>query len=145
MVNRSKTKGTAAETAVVGYLRVSGWPYAERRALNGNSDRGDIAGIVGATVEVKNCARIELGAWVDEAETERLNDRSDHAAVWHKRRGKGNPADWFVTMTGAQYVQLLHAAGYGQSTNGLPHDDPPCGHDPADCPPLPDPVRPTEE
>jgi hypothetical protein len=113
MGSTSKAKGTAAETAVVDYLREHGWPHVERRAANGRADRGDIAGVVDAVIEVKNCARLELAAWIDEAELERRNDRSSHAAVVHKRRGKGNPADWFVTMTGAQYVQLLRAAGYG--------------------------------
>lgn len=114
MGSASKAKGSSAERDVVDYLRRSGWPYAERRLAGATKDRGDIAGVVGVTLEVKSCARQELAAWVDEAETERVNDNSDHGAVWHKRRGKGSPADWFVTMTGAQYVQLLRAAGYGR-------------------------------
>jgi len=106
-VSRSKAKGTAAETAVVRYLRSVGFVQAERRALNGIADRGDIAGIPGVVIEVKNHARQELPAWVAEAETERDNDNADLGVVWHKRRGKGSPADWFVTMSGAQFAALL--------------------------------------
>jgi hypothetical protein len=106
-VSRSKAKGTAAETAVVQYLQAAGFAQTERRALNGNLDRGDIAGIPGVVIEVKNCARQELPAWVAEAELERDNDNATLGVVWHKRRGKGSPRDWFVTMSGAQFAALL--------------------------------------
>jgi hypothetical protein len=106
-VSAAKKKGTSAETAVVNFLRDSGFIQAERRTLNGAKDRGDIAGLPGTVIEVKNCARQELGAWVAEAELERDNDRADLGVVWHKRRGKGHPADWFVTMSGAQFAALL--------------------------------------
>lgn len=106
-MSASKRKGTAAETAIVNYLRAMGFTQVERRALNGTADRGDIAGIPGVVIEAKNCARQELAAWVAEAETERDNDRASLGAVWHKRRGKGHPADWFVTMSGAQFTHLL--------------------------------------
>jgi hypothetical protein len=106
-MSASKKKGTAAETAVVQYLRASGFVQAERRTLNGAKDRGDIAGLPGTVIEVKNCARQELGAWIAEAELERDNDHASLGVVWHKRRGKGHPADWFVTMSGAQFANLL--------------------------------------
>jgi hypothetical protein len=106
-VSASKRKGTAAETAIVNYLRTVGFTQTERRALNGNIDRGDIAGIPGVVIEAKNCARQELAAWVAEAELERDNDRASLGVVWHKRRGKGDPADWFVTMSGTQFTALL--------------------------------------
>lgn len=109
-MSTSKKKGTAAETAIVNYLRSAGFAQAERRALNGTADRGDIAGIPGAVIEVKNCARTELAAWIEEAETEARNDGAPFAAVWHKRRGKGNPADWFVTLSGARFAHLLREA-----------------------------------
>lgn len=107
MVNRSKAKGTAAETAVVRFLQAIGFIHTERRTLAGINDRGDIAGIPGVVIEVKNCAKQELGAWVAEAERERDNDRATLGVVWHKRRGKADPADWFVTMSGAQFAALL--------------------------------------
>lgn len=106
-MNRSKAKGTSAETAVVRFLRAIGFAQAERRTLNGILDRGDITGIPGVVIEVKNCARQELAAWVAEAERERDNDRASLGVVWHKRRGKTDPADWFVTMSGSQFAALL--------------------------------------
>lgn len=106
-MSRNKDKGTRAETAVVDYLRRSWWRHAERRSLNGNKDRGDIAGIPNVVIEVKDHAAMSLAAWVDEAETERANDYAAIAVVWHKRRGKGSPGDWYVTMTGATFAELL--------------------------------------
>lgn len=106
-MSASKRKGTAAESAVVQYLQAMGFTQPERRTLAGAKDRGDIAGLPGVVIEVKNCARQELAGWVGEAETERDNDGASLGAVWHKRRGKGHPANWFVTMTGEQFVFLL--------------------------------------
>ncbi len=108
----ARGKGTRWETAIVDYLRSNGVPHAERRARNGAKDRGDIAGMPGVVVEAKNATRTELAAWVDEAESERANDGADLGVVWHHRRGKGSPADAYVTMTGAALVRLLTAAGF---------------------------------
>jgi len=120
MVNRSKAKGTAAETAIARYLQTNGFPYAERRTLNGTHDRGDIAGIPSVVIEVKNCAKTELGSWIAEAERERDNDNATLGVVWHKRRGKTDPADWFVTMSGAQFAALLREQ---QGLAALPAQD----------------------
>lgn len=111
-MSASKRKGTAWESAIVDYLRTNGVPHAERRALNGAKDRGDVAGIPGICLEAKSAARHELAAWVDEAETERRNDGAAIGAVWVKRRGKTSPGAGFVVMTGEQLVALLRAAGY---------------------------------
>ncbi len=53
-MSKSKQKGTAAETAVVKYLKANGFPKAERRALQGSLDKGDISGIDDVVLEVKD-------------------------------------------------------------------------------------------
>lgn len=111
-MSRSKAKGTAWESAIVAHLKACGWPYAERRALNGNQDRGDIAGVVGVVIEAKSAARIELGAWLGEAHRERDRDQARIGAVWFKRRGKTSPGDGYVLMDGQTFVRLLTEAGY---------------------------------
>jgi len=58
-MSAARAKGTAWETAIVGYLRGRGAPHAERRALNGSNDRGDIAGIPGLVIE-RGCVVNEL-------------------------------------------------------------------------------------
>jgi hypothetical protein len=111
-VSASKAKGTRWESAIVDFLRVSGVPHAERRALNGSQDRGDIAGIPGVVIEGKNAKAVTLAAWLDEAEAERVNDNALIAAVWHHRRGKASPGDGYVTMSGHMFVKLLTEAGF---------------------------------
>lgn len=111
-MSASKQKGTRAESATVDYLRSQGFPHVERRASNGVKDRGDIAGIPAVVIEVKDTRRAELAAHLDEAKVERDNDGAEIGALWHKRRGKGSPADWFVTVDGATFALLLrHYAG----------------------------------
>ena len=112
-MSAAKRKGTAAETAVVTYLREAGAIHAERRSLNGARDRGDVAGIPGVVIEVKDHARISLAEFVDEAERESWNGPVPEVGVaWIKRRGKGSPGAWYVAMTGDTFRHLLHASGY---------------------------------
>lgn len=111
-MNASKAKGTKWESEIVRYLIQSGWPHAERRALNGAKDKGDIAGIPGLVVEAKNENRVSLSTWVDEAEVEGENFGTAVAAVWAHRKGRGSAADGYVVMTGEQFVALLKMAGF---------------------------------
>lgn len=111
-MSKSKQKGTTAETAVVNWLKSQGRKNVERRSLNGNHDRGDIAGIPSVVIEVKNHARMELAEWVKELEVEIKNDKADTGVVIHKRKGKGEVADWYATMPVSIWYQLLKEAGY---------------------------------
>jgi len=112
-VSANKARGTRAESAVVAYLRAAGAVHAERRSLNGAKDRGDVAGIPGVVIEVKDHARIDLAGFVDEAERESWNGPVPEVGVaWIKRRGKGSPGEWYVAMTGDTFRYLLTASGY---------------------------------
>lgn len=71
-MTKSKAKGTSAETAVVRYLQ-AWWPAAERRALSGNKDKGDVAGIPGVCIEVKAAATQLIGPWQRETLVEMEN------------------------------------------------------------------------
>lgn len=107
-MNRSKAKGTAAEVAVRDYLRANGWLHCERLAQGGNLDRGDLTGIdPGVVIEVKSCKTMDLAGWMREVDAETINAEADVGVVWHKKRGTTNPAEWYVSMTGADFVQLL--------------------------------------
>lgn len=118
-MSRNRAKGTSWESRIVAYLQTCGWPYAERRALNGAKDRGDIAGLPAVVIEAKSAARVELAGWLDEANKEAENDGADLGVVWFKRRGKTSPADGFVLMDGETFVDLLMESGYGSR----PSDD----------------------
>lgn len=107
----AKAAGTRHETAVVAYLAANVDDRIERRARNGSKDRGDVSGwrFAGRHIcaELKNTTRIALGPWVTEAETERRNADAHVGLVIHKRHGKGDPGDQYVTLTLRDLVCLL--------------------------------------
>jgi hypothetical protein len=112
MVNRSKIVGTRWETEGVRVLREEGASAAERRALAGILDRGDIAGMPGVVWEMKAEVRIDLAGWIAEVEAERRNDGSDVGIVWAKRRGRTSGRDGYMIMTPGVGFHLLRAGGY---------------------------------
>ena len=87
MTNKSKQKGTAFESAIVAYLK-EWWPNVERRALSGNLDRGDIAGIDGVVIEAKNAQKMDLSGWSNETAAEVVNAAADLGILVVKRRMK---------------------------------------------------------
>jgi hypothetical protein len=112
-MSKNKAKGTAFETDIVRYLREFGFPYAERRALSGVFDRGDITGTPGLVWECKNHQTLKLSEWLTETEVERFNAGADYGILVAKRRGKSYPGEQYAIMTLSSLVQLLVEAGYG--------------------------------
>ena len=93
-MSKERRKGSAFEQQTVDYLaRVLEDRRIERRTMGGTNDRGDVSGVFirgrRAVIECKNCKRMELAQWLDEAEEERGNDDAEFAIVVHKRRGCG--------------------------------------------------------
>lgn len=95
MTNRPKQIGTRGETAVTNALRANGYPGAERRALAGALDLGDINVCPGVIAEVKwgkhakTASMKQIDDWLDETERERRNDRADLALLVIQRNGIG--------------------------------------------------------
>jgi len=112
MSTASKRKGSKAELDLVKYLKENGWKYADRRLAGNSNDKGDVSGVNGVVFEVKNHARMDLAGWTEELITEIRNAQSETGAVVHKRKGKGNPGDWYATMPVSLFVELLKKAGY---------------------------------
>lgn len=106
MANPSKAKGSKFEKEVVEFLQVHGFPYAERRALRGVNDAGDVAGVVGWTLEAKNHKALDLGQWCREAAQEAANCGGRRWAVIHKRR-QHNASEAFVTLPLRLFAELL--------------------------------------
>ena len=94
-MNRSKNIGTAAESAVVRVARASGFPQAERRALAGSADVGDVLLTAGLVAEVKageaakTASLGQIDQWLAETERERRNAGADVALLVVQRRGIG--------------------------------------------------------
>lgn len=112
MVNKPKQKGTAAESAVVSFLRTVGFPHAERLALQGGKDRGDITGIPGIVVEVKACQEYTFSSWLAEAEVERDNAKADFGFVVAKPRlvGTTRTGQWYALMYQGHWWDLVREA-----------------------------------
>lgn len=91
-MSKSKAKGTKAESDVVRYLQ-NWWPAAERRALSGNKDKGDVAGIPGVCIEVKAAVTQLLAAWRRETWTE-MENAGAHTCVLVVKRPRKPVAQW---------------------------------------------------
>lgn len=90
-MSRQREKGTRFETAVAGYLRGRG-VAAERVAMHGSADRGDLraqSGGVEFTVECKDRKRYDFARAVDEAEAESLNAGTSFGVAVTHRPGFG--------------------------------------------------------
>jgi hypothetical protein len=95
--NTSKAKGTAWESEVVKYLRANGFEQAERRALAGNADKGDILVCPGVIAECKAWATFTDGdvvEWWAETATEKKNANASVALLIIKRPRKGADRAW---------------------------------------------------
>lgn len=72
------------------------------------ADKGDISGLP-AVISIKDHARLELSGWVNDLPAMCRAAKTDTGVVWHKRRGKGDPLDWYVTTTGRLLLPMLTA------------------------------------
>lgn len=83
----------------------------DRRVKNGAKDRGDIGGIrihgKRVVAECKDTSRINLAGWAKEADEERGNDDALAGVVIHKRVGKVDPLEQWVTMDLRNFIAIL--------------------------------------
>ena len=94
-MSKSKQIGTLAETAVVRYLREHGFGMAERRALRGADDAGDITGTPGICWEIKGgqaakiASQAQVDAWLSDTDREAINSGSRIGILVMQRAGYG--------------------------------------------------------
>lgn len=148
MVNPSKAKGTAAETACKRHAQANGFPLADRLTLSGQYDRGDLQLTVGVIAEVKagaqakNASRGQIDSWLEETETERVNAGASIGLLIVQPRGIGTSrpglwSTWFlrggdlaecaadafifnypICVTFDHALLILRAAGWGTPIGG---------------------------
>lgn len=114
-MTRPKDIGTIAETAVVRFLRENGFPHAERRALAGQYDLGDITGTPGVCWEVKAGHVAEAAAgghlreWQDQTDAEKRNSGSQVGVLILKRKavGAANAGQWWAYIRTEDLFRLL--------------------------------------
>lgn len=107
-MSASKARGTAFESLILKEFQLH-YPGAERRAMQGQLDKGDLL-LPGETrfiVEAKNVSRFNLAEWHKEALVEARNAGVPYGVVVHKARGKGQPGDQWVTMSLSTFLGLV--------------------------------------
>lgn len=107
MSNANKRRGTEWETAGTRYLRehVPDGDDIRRVAQTGRLDIGDVHARP-FVLEFKNVAKVDLAAFVDQAETEAANAGLPYGVAVVKRRGKGAAAG-YVVLSLATFARVL--------------------------------------
>jgi hypothetical protein len=105
-------KGRRAEIAVAEFLATAGFPYAEPTRRSGwADDRGDIDGIPGVVIEVKDHAKHDLSGWLKELANEIANAKADTGVLVVKRRGIGDAGQWYAITPLYEWAALVKEAG----------------------------------
>lgn len=122
MVNRPKRIGTAAETAVVKVLREY-FPEADRRAMRGRFDPGDVINTGVFVFEVKGgeaaknnsgnreVQEAKLIRWMAQTEVERQNVGGRFGVLVTQRAGYGeaNAGKWWAWVRADQHAEILNS------------------------------------
>lgn len=111
----AKAAGASFETSIANWLSYEIDDRIERRRLSGAFDRGDISGLrinnQRLVVECKNYGgKLLIGPWLNEAETERINDGALAGLVVAKRKGTTDPAQQIVLMTLKDLAALINSS-----------------------------------
>jgi hypothetical protein len=104
-VSANAKKGYSAEHAVEALLTDRGYSVYRPRAGR-QRDTGDLAGLP-TVISVKNHVTLHLAEWVGDLESMVVAANVGTGVLWHKRRGKGDPRDWYVTTSGRLFLPLL--------------------------------------
>jgi hypothetical protein len=108
----AKAAGSRFERTIADYLAEHVDDRIDRRVKTGALDKGDIAGLrvhgQRVVIECKDYAgRVELAAWLREAEAERVNDGALAGMVAFKRRLIGYPGQQGVLMPVDDLIALI--------------------------------------
>jgi hypothetical protein len=110
-----KERGMRTQKVVAEYLSRRGWPYAES---TGSARQGcDVTGTPDIAVEVKARSDLNPLAWVRQARKGAQDGRLPF--VVFRPNGMGEtPEDYLVMLPFREMVDLLNAAGYGDTSRG---------------------------
>lgn len=113
----SRRKGINAEQVVARYLVARGLPDARRSVATGwrndsteHADRGDIDGVAGFTIQVKNTAKPLTGQRLADVWRETLSQALPSLSVpllLEKRAGSADVGRWWLYLDSPTYVRLV--------------------------------------
>lgn len=112
---RPRDIGTATETAVVRAIRPRGFPHAERRAMRGTHDAGDITGTPGICWSVKGGSMARAASdgqvllWLRDLDTQRGHANASVGVLVLQRAGIGeaNAHRWWAVLRYDDLERLL--------------------------------------
>ncbi len=96
MSNPSKVKGSAAERLVAAWLRENGYSDAHRSRAGWSDDVGDILGVPGLVLEVKDAKTKRWGEWFQQLEAEKVNAGVSDGVLVVKVAGTTDVGDWLA-------------------------------------------------
>lgn len=106
----SRDRGARAERAVVNHLRANGWPDARRHHGADGRAPGDIMGIPGVTIEVKDRASSAWPTWREQLLAE--TPAGDLALLIRRVRGQVDVGQWDAEMPLSAGQLMLDVHGY---------------------------------
>ena len=106
MTSPQKRKGHAAERAVVKWLRTYGFK-ANRVQAGRPDDQGDIEGLPGVVIEVKDRKQHNFEDYFTQLRRQIQAKDAWTGVIILKRRGQTDPADWIACMPAYEWIALL--------------------------------------
>ena len=106
MTSPQKRKGHAAERAVVKWLRTFGIK-ADRVQAGRQDDRGDIDGLPGIIIEVKDRKTHNFNEYFMQLRRQISNADAFTGIIILKRPGKTDVADWIACMPAYEWINLI--------------------------------------
>lgn len=106
MSTYASRKGYVAEHDVELVLLSRGFDVHRPRA-GSQHDVGDLVGVPGVVISVKNHSEPRLSTWLIGVDRMQREVEAPIGVVWHKRKQYGSPLDWYVTMSGRSFVAVL--------------------------------------
>lgn len=102
-----RRKGADAERALIRWLRTNGYPDARRYLAGDGRQPGDIDGVPGVCLDVKNRATLDLPGWLRQLDAEARTGALPFVVV--KLRGVTDPGDWALITRVRRLPELCEA------------------------------------